>query len=151
MTWSTLEYVGSLTGDGCHESAQPPGEKCQSGLEAHGVVCKSSLLELHVDGVAVEGRGEGHAVFEMGRVLPRGIRRQMIRLRSIELGCRVRTRSRGQRLAEVDVTRFEIRRICIGKIRREQFHTLRAHLECVRMDAEVGIEVDWHGVDPSKN
>src|SRR5262245_11805284 len=60
------QFLALLAGDRGHQAAELRLQKSERGLEADRVLSKRGLLHLHVDGVAIERRGERRSVFEIG-------------------------------------------------------------------------------------
>src|SRR5882672_878797 len=117
-------------------------------LVTHRVFGELGLLDLRVDGVAVERRRERRAVFEVrvrrsvrgsGAADVSGIRRGERYARGLL------TRRARQRLAEIDVARLVSGRVGIREVPGDQLAAPRAHVEGGCVHTNVLIQIEGHG------
>src|SRR5690606_9002265 len=92
------------------------------------------LLELGIDGIAVERRLVRHAVLELAGGL--GMSGQVTRMRTLE----PRTGGFTKSAAEIDIAGLVARRVGVRHVRCEHLEAARADGERLGMDAERGVD-----------
>src|SRR5690349_4590024 len=138
----------SATGDRGEQPAELVAEEGQRRLVAHCVLGEGRLLQLRVDGVAVERRRQRRAVLEVraARGIGRSCAADVPGLRGAEVDALRGLLAGGTRhgFAEVDVAGLVARRVGVREVVGDQLGTAPAHVERGGVYTEILIETGRH-------